>query len=64
MNTTTIDAINNGPRPRAASPFFLTKFLEKNIDETKVESILDDLLRVNATTPEREMQMLKITRKK
>ena len=42
--------------------FFLTKFLENNIDETTLESILDDLLQVNGTTPERKMQILKNTR--
>nr|MDO8112519.1 hypothetical protein [Candidatus Sigynarchaeota archaeon] len=44
--------------------FFLTKFLDNNFDETKLESLLDDLLRVNATTPERKMQILKNARKK
>jgi hypothetical protein len=44
--------------------FFLTKCLENAIDETKLERMLDDLLHVNATTPERKMQILKKSRNK
>ncbi|HME55087.1 MAG TPA: hypothetical protein VKM55_22970 [Candidatus Lokiarchaeia archaeon] len=42
--------------------FFLTKFLEHSIDEITLENTLDDLLHVNATTPERKMEILKKTR--